>query len=190
MALKKSIVECKVSYSISVCIAICHAHIMYVHSKSYRVCIQFGVHDHPCHESLDVAYECTANEAIKTPTKKKSRSDDKKINKFSFKVSNKQQRPSPCCSRWLKTILVHSPPWFVISLCLDRNDLCVVKWGWWIMSLKSNLFLGSFMVVDFQKKSKDRVFVLKMWMNLLSICVELMKHMQVCKKPGQILDNV
>ena len=62
------------------CIALCHARIIYVHSTSpgmSRVCIHLGVHDHPiskgtCCESLDMAYKCTAQEVIKTPTAKNS----------------------------------------------------------------------------------------------------------------------
>jgi hypothetical protein len=58
--------------SLPICIALCHARIIYVHSTSSemaRACIHLGVHDHPvsngtCHESLDIAYQCVANEVI------------------------------------------------------------------------------------------------------------------------------
>jgi hypothetical protein len=76
----RSTVECKVCRSMPVCIALCHARILYIHSTSVRMsraCIHIGVHDHPvangtCRESLDMAYQCVANEVLKTPTAKNS----------------------------------------------------------------------------------------------------------------------
>ena len=66
--------------SLPICIALCHARIIYVHSTSSemaRACIHLGVHDHPvsngtCHESLDIAYQCVANEVTKAHTAKNS----------------------------------------------------------------------------------------------------------------------
>src|ERR1700737_852172 len=66
--------------STHVCIALCNARIIYIHSTSVgmsRACIQLGVHDHlvangTCRESLDMAYQCVANEVLKTPTAKNS----------------------------------------------------------------------------------------------------------------------
>lgn len=42
-----------------------------------RACINLGVHNHPasndsCRESLDMAYQCLANEVMITPTAKSS----------------------------------------------------------------------------------------------------------------------
>ena len=42
-----------------------------------RACIHFGIHDHPvangtCCEQLDMAYQCVANEILKTPTAENS----------------------------------------------------------------------------------------------------------------------
>ena len=62
------------------CIALCHARIIYIYSTSVgmsRACIYLGVHDHPmangtCRESLDMTYQCVANEVLKTPTTKNS----------------------------------------------------------------------------------------------------------------------
>ena len=76
----KSTFECKVCRSPLVCIALYHAHILYVHFTSNemsRACIHLGMHDHPvsngvCHKSLDLAYHYVANEVLKTPTAKKS----------------------------------------------------------------------------------------------------------------------
>ena len=74
------IVECKVSHFTLVCIASCHARIIYIHSRSigiFRACIHLGVHDHhvtndTCRQSLDMAYECITNEVLKIPTAKDS----------------------------------------------------------------------------------------------------------------------
>ena len=76
----RSTVECKVCRSKHVCIASCHARIIYMHFRSVgmsRVCIDLGVHDHhvangTCRESLDMTYQCVANEILKTPTTKNS----------------------------------------------------------------------------------------------------------------------
>ena len=77
---EKSRLECKVCRSTPACITLCHARIIYVHSTSpgmSRACIHLGVHEHPvsngtCRESLDMAYQCVANEVMKTPTAKNS----------------------------------------------------------------------------------------------------------------------
>ena len=69
-----------VRYVVPVCIASCHARIIYILSiyvGMSRVCIHLGKHDHPvandtCSESLDMAYQCVANEVLKTPTAKSS----------------------------------------------------------------------------------------------------------------------
>lgn len=55
------------------CIALYHALKIYIHSTSLemsRVCKHLGVHKHymsngTCRESLDMAYQCIANEVIK-----------------------------------------------------------------------------------------------------------------------------
>ena len=69
---KKSRLECKVCRSMLVCIALCHVCIIYVHSTSpgiSRVCIHLGIYEHlmsngTCRESLDMAYQCVANEVM------------------------------------------------------------------------------------------------------------------------------
>ena len=76
----KSTIECKVCRSTLVCIALCNARIIYIHSTSIgmsRACIHLGVHNHlvandTCYESMDMAYQCVANEVLKTPTAKNS----------------------------------------------------------------------------------------------------------------------
>ena len=75
---QRSTIDCKVCPSTHVCIALCHARIIYIHSTSVemsRTCTHLGVYDHPlandiCHEALDMTYQCVANEVLKTPTSK------------------------------------------------------------------------------------------------------------------------
>ena len=63
-----------------VCIALCHARILYVHSTSpemSRACIHLDVHEHlvsngTCRELLDMTYQCVAIEVMKTLTAKNS----------------------------------------------------------------------------------------------------------------------
>ena len=76
----RSTFECKVCRSPLVYITLCHARMLYVHSTSTemsRACIYLGMHDYPisngiCRESLDMIYQCVANEVLKTPTATKS----------------------------------------------------------------------------------------------------------------------
>ena len=82
VASDKSTLESKVCRLTHVCLALCHACIIYVHSTSigmFKACIHMSVHDHPmfngaCQESLDIAYECVTNGVLKTPTSKKTQS--------------------------------------------------------------------------------------------------------------------
>ena len=63
VSLKKSKLKYKVFHLVHVCIALCHAHIIYIHSTfpwMSRVCIYLKVHDHhlsngTCREILDVS---------------------------------------------------------------------------------------------------------------------------------------
>jgi hypothetical protein len=71
---EKSRLKCKICRSTPTCIALRHARIIYVHSTSpgmSKTCIHLGVHEHPvsngtCHKSLKMAYQCVANEVMKT----------------------------------------------------------------------------------------------------------------------------
>ena len=59
-------IECKVYRSTHVCIVLCHAQIIYIHSTFVgmsKTCIHLGVYDHhmvndTCREALDMAYQC------------------------------------------------------------------------------------------------------------------------------------
>ena len=78
VAPKKSRLECKIRRFTPMCISLCHAQIIYLHSTSLKIsraCIYFGIHEilvsnGTCRESLDVAYQCVANEVMKIPTPK------------------------------------------------------------------------------------------------------------------------
>ena len=72
----RSTIECKVCRSTLVCIILCHAQIIYIHStfvgmsKTY---IHLGIHDHhlandTSHEALDMTYQYVADEVLKTLT--------------------------------------------------------------------------------------------------------------------------
>ena len=75
----RSTIEYKVCRSTFVCIPLCHARIIYIHSTSVgmsKIYIHLGMYDHPlandtCRETLDMAYQCVANEGLKTTTSKK-----------------------------------------------------------------------------------------------------------------------
>ena len=60
------------------CITLCHACIIYVHSTSSgmsRACVHLGVYEHQlsngtCRELLDMAYQCAINEVMRTSIEK------------------------------------------------------------------------------------------------------------------------
>ena len=72
----RSTIKCKICRSTPVCIVLCRAHIIYIHSASVgmsKVYIHLGVHDHhvsngTCRESLDMTYQYFANEVLQTST--------------------------------------------------------------------------------------------------------------------------
>ena len=76
VALVRSTFECKVYRSPPICFVLCHARIFYIHSistKMLMVCIHLCMQNHPvsngiCCESLDMTYQCVANDVLRTPT--------------------------------------------------------------------------------------------------------------------------
>ena len=80
VAPEKSRLEYKVCRSTLAYIALYHARIIYVHSTfpgMSRACTHLGVHEYPvsngtCRESLDMAYQCVTNEAMKSSSAKNS----------------------------------------------------------------------------------------------------------------------
>ena len=76
----KSTLACKVCHTPPVCLALCDARIYYVFSSNpnlSRAAIHTGHHVHPvsdgvCLDSLDLMYDCVAQEVAKTPNAKNS----------------------------------------------------------------------------------------------------------------------
>ena len=132
--------------STHVCITLCRAQIIYIHSTFVGMsmtCSHLGIDDRPlandtCRETLDMAYECVANEVLKTPTSKNSAivmiSSKRLLTDYLFKslasgehhhlvgsflevVMDKfNTLASPNCSMWLSSIwqseLFHSSSQF------------------------------------------------------------------------------
>ena len=75
---EKAKVQCKVCHVAPICLDVYYVKVIYVHLQSSnmsRVCIHLGVHNHHvsvqvCCESLDMAYQCVANEVAITPIAK------------------------------------------------------------------------------------------------------------------------
>ena len=73
--------ECKVCHSIPVCLVVCFAYIVYVHSTHVgmtRAWIHLGLHKHDvsngkCSDTLDIVYRYVVSEVVKTPTAKELR---------------------------------------------------------------------------------------------------------------------
>jgi hypothetical protein len=195
VAPEKSRLECKVYRSTPVCLALCHARILYVHStssKMSRACIHLGVHEHPVsngtrRESLDMAYQCVANEVIKTSTAKNSTivmaTSKKFLADYLLKTPSNAEGhhlvgeslevvmdkfstlASPNCRNY-----VSGSKRFVRSM-MDTMDS--------IMALKDH---SSFKYVHgrrFLGQSKDKIFVFKMPVDLPESGVDLVKRMQV-----------
>lgn len=80
VVLTRSIIKCKICHSTHVCIALCHAQIVYIYSTSIGmsiICVHLDVHDHlvansTCRKSLGMAHHSVASEIFKTPTTKNS----------------------------------------------------------------------------------------------------------------------
>jgi hypothetical protein len=97
-----------------VCIVLCNAQIIYIHSTSVgmsRACIHLGVHDHPvangtCRESLDMTYQYVANKVLKTPTAKNS----------AIVMAASKQFLAPLLRLQI-----------VVTLYLDQSIFCVVE---------------------------------------------------------------
>ena len=191
----RSTIKCKVCRSIPIFIALYHARIIYIHSTSVemsRACIHLGVHDHPvandtCRESLDMAYQCVANEVLKTPTAKNlaiimalskqflvdyllkysaSGENHHLVGSSSEVVMDKfSTLASPNCRNF-----VSGSKYFL--RCRMRNMDS-------IMALKDHFAFKFVHGSRFPGQSKDKVFVFKMSVDLPSIGVELVKKMQI-----------
>ena len=163
---------------VHVCIVLCHARILYIHSTSIemlRACFHLGTHDHPisngiCRESLDMAYQCLANNVLKTPTAINSAivlgkghhligsSLEVVMDKFSIFAS-----PNFCN-------FVSGSKRFVRTGMGTMDSIMALKDHSTFKFVHGNWFPG---------QSKDKVFVFKMSIDLPSSGVELVKRMQV-----------
>ena len=191
----RSTIKCKVCRSTPVCIALCPARILYIHSASVgmsRACIHLGVHDHhvshgTCRESLDMAYQCVASEVLKTPTA---------TNSAIVMAASKQ---------FLADYLLRSPTigenhhlvGSSLEVVMDKFSTLAspncrnfvsgskrfVRSGMGtmdsIMALKDHSAFKFVHGSRFPGQSKDKVFVFKMSVDLPGSGVELVKRMQV-----------
>ena len=201
IAPEKSRLEYKVYRSTPVCIALCHARIMYVHSTSSemsRACTHLGVHEHPisngtCRESLEMTYQCVANEVLKTSTTKNSAivtaSSKKFLADYLLKsplngdghhlagsslevVMDKfNTLASPNCGNF-----VSNSKRFVHSGMGTMDSIMAFKDHSRFKYVHDSRFLG---------QSNDKIFVFKMSVDLPGSGVNLVKRMQV----GEDMEN-
>jgi hypothetical protein len=195
VAPEKSRLECKVCRLTSVCIALCHARILYVHStspKMSRACIHLGVHEHhvsngTCRESLDMAYQCVANEVIKIPTAKnsaivmaaskqfladyllKSPSNGEGHHLVGESLEVLMNKFSTLASPNFRNFVSGSKR-FVRSEMGTMNSIMALKDHSGFKYVHGSRFTG---------QSKDKVFVFKMSVDLLGSGVDLVKRMQL-----------
>ena len=177
------------------CIALCHARILYVHSTSTemsRACIYFCMHDHIvsngiCRDLLDMAYQCVANEVLKTTTATNSTI----ILGASKQLLADYLRKSPTIGEGHH--LVGSSLEVVMDKysTLASPNCCNFVFGSKrfvhsgmetmesIMALKDHSTFKFVHGSRFPRQSKDKVFVLKMFIDLPGNNVKLVKRMQV-----------
>jgi hypothetical protein len=191
----RSTVECKVCRFTPVCIALCHARIIYIHSTSVgmsRACTHLGVHDHPvangtCRESLDMVYQCVANEVLKTPTTKNS----------AILMAASKQFLADYLLKSLANVEGHHLVGSSLEVVMDKfSTLASSNYRNFVSGSKHFLRSGmgtmdSIMALKdhsafkfvhgsrFPRQSKDKMFVFKMSVDLPGTGVELVKRMQV-----------
>ena len=189
----RSTIEYKVCCFTHVCIALCHAQIIYIHFTSIGMssaCIHLGVHDHhvandTCCESLDMAYQCIANEILKTPT----------VNNLVIVMAASKKflvdylLKSPACGEGQNFVgsslevvmdmfnILASPNYhnFVSgSTHFLRSGMGTIDS---IMALKVHFAFKFVYGSRILGQSKDKVFVFEMFVDLPSSDVELVKKM-------------
>ena len=195
VAPEKSRLLFKVCRSTPVCIALCHARIIYVHSTSSemsRDCIHLGVHEHlisngTCRESLDMTYQCVAIEIVKTSTAKNSAivmtASKKIITDYLLKSPSNgdgyhlagsslevimdkfSTLTSPNCRNFVSGS-IH-------FVCRGMGTMDS------IMALKDHSGFKYVHDSRFPGQSKDKVFVFKMSVDFSGSGVDLVKRMQV-----------
>ena len=193
--LTRSTIECKVCRFTPVCIALCHARILYIHSTSVgmsRACIHLGVHDHlvangTCRESLDIAYQCVANKVLKTPTAKNSAIIMAASKQFLADYLLKSSTSSKNHHLVGSSLEVVMDKFSTLASPNYRNfesgSKCFLRSGMEtldsIMALKDHSAFKFVHGSRIPRHLKDIVFVFKMSVDLPGIGVELVKRMQV-----------
>ena len=191
----KSRLECKIGRSIPACIALYHAHLLYVHSTSpeiSRVCIHLGVYEHhvshgTCRELRDMAYQCDVPEVMKTPTVRNSAivmaASKKFLADYLLKSSSNGEGHHLAGSS-LEVVMdkfnaLASPNCRNFVLGSKRFVRSGIDMMDSIMALKDHSGFKYVHGSRFPGQSKDKVFVFKMSINLPRSSVDLVKHMQV-----------
>ena len=190
---KKSRLEYKICRSTPVCISLCHTRIIYVYStspKMSKTCIHLGIYKHlvsnvTCYESLDVAYQGVANEVMKTPFAKNfaivMATSQKFLADYLLKFPSNSEGHHLACSSLEVGIDKFS------NLASPNNYNCVSGSKYFVcsgmgtmdsmMALKDH---SGFKYIDgsrFSGQSKDKVFILKVFVDLQGSGVDLVKHM-------------
>jgi hypothetical protein len=163
-----------------------------IHVYISKAFIHLSVHDHPlangtCRESLDMTYQCVANEVLKTPTTKNSAivmaANKQLLANYFFKspanveghhlvgsslevvIDKSNTLASPNCRNF-----VSGSKHFLRSGMRTMDS---------IMALKDYSAFKFVHGSRFPGQSKDKVFVFKMYVDLPGSGVKLVKRMQV-----------
>ena len=185
---KNEDLECKISQSTLMCIALCHVLIICVRSTSLEMLkpyIHSNIHEHhvlngTCHESLDMTYHCIVNEVMKTPPAKNCAivmGVSKQFLTYYLHKFPPNDKGHHLVGSSLEVILIKFSTLASTNYCnFVSGSKCFVCSGTCtidsIMTLKDhsgfkyvhdNIFLGQF---------KDKVFVLKMSIYLFRLWCE------------------
>ena len=192
IVLEKLRLECKVCYLMRMCIVFCHVHLIYVHSTfpgMSRACTHLSVHeDHVLNDtwcqSLDMTYQCVANKVMKIPTainfaiimaaSKKFLADY--LLKFPSNGEEHHLAHSSLEVVMDKFTIIASPNcrnFISGSKCLVVNEMGTLDN---IMALKDHLGFKYIHNSRFTGQSKDKVFFLKMCVDLPKNGVDLVRY--------------
>ena len=172
------------------CFVSCSNHIHHVGMS--RACIRLGVHDHPvangiCRESLDIPYQYVANEVLKISTAKNSAivmaTSKQLLADYLFKSPANVEGHHLVRSSLevvmdkFNTLASSNYRNFVFgSKCFLRSGMGIMDS---LMALKDHSTFNFVHGNRFPRLSKDKVFDFKMFVNLPSSGVKLVKKMQV-----------
>jgi hypothetical protein len=191
---EKSKVQCKVCHAAPTCLDVCYAKIIYVHSQSSnmsRGCIHLEVQNHPvsigvCCESLDMAYQCVANEVAKSPIAKNSAIVMAASKQFLADYILKSPFPGEKNHLHGASLEVVMDKFSTLASPNCRNFVAgskrFIRSGMGsldsIMALKNHSGFKYVHDSRFPGQSKDKVFVFKMSVDLAGSGVDLVKRMQ------------